>query len=140
MKPTSSSEDSKWAEDAVDLLSQSDRLLLEKYLSPQVNIDELYALLSDEAGGTQLFGFEKISRGKQILNNLRIHIVSRVCSDYRVLASNNYAIEQLNDQLALAAVIAGLLGSNPLGTAINATLVAALVTRIGVRKICKNDK
>ena len=132
--------ESDWAELAIGALSESERLLLEQYLSPQTNIDELYGLLSDKAGGAQLFGFERIGRGRQILSNLRADIVSKICSDYRIRATNDYATAQFNDQLAMAAVIAGLLGSNPAGTAINAVLVAALVTRIGVRKLCRNQE
>lgn len=101
----------------------------------QTSEDALFAGLAANMPGHEAFGSDLVERGRSAFRNARGALQRGLCPmlrtpQIRLLISS----EQSADAIALAAVIAGMIGS--LGLSLNAALAAALVVRMGLRNIC----
>lgn len=97
--------------------------------------DALYAALAANLPGHEAFGSDLIERGKAAFRNARGGLQRALCPKLKdPLAHALIATQQSGDTLALAAVIASMIGTAGLG--LNAALAAVLVVRLGLRNLC----
>lgn len=101
----------------------------------QTSEDALYAGLAANLPSHEAFGSDLVERGRSVFRNARRALQRGLCPKLhtpaiKVLISS----EQSADAIALAAIVAGIIGS--LGLGLNAALAAALLVRMGLRNIC----
>lgn len=97
--------------------------------------DALYAALAANLPGHEAFGSDLVERGRAAFRNARGGLQRAICPKMQEpWAQTAITTWQASDAIALAAVIASLIG--PAGLGINAAIAAALVVRMGVRNLC----
>lgn len=97
--------------------------------------DALYAALAANLPGHEAFGSDLVERGKAAFRNARGGLQRTLCPRLQEpWARALIASQQSSDAVALAAVIASILG--PAGLGLNVALAAALVVRLGLRNLC----
>ena len=97
--------------------------------------DALYAALAANLPGHEAFGSDLVERGRAAFRNARGGLQRAICPKMQeTWAQTAITTWQASDAIALAAVIASLIGQAGLG--INAAIAAALVVRMGVRNLC----
>lgn len=97
--------------------------------------DALYAALAANLTGHEAFGSDLVERGRAAFRNARGGLQRAICPKMQEpWAQTAITTWQASDAIALAAVIASLIG--PAGLGINAAIAAALVVRMGVRNLC----
>lgn len=108
-----------------------------KRLLEEASIDDLYAELSASLPGHEGFGTNAIAKGKAAYRNLLTRLRRDLCPHLRD-PKIRCLIDSANssDAISLVAVLASLIAS--LGVALNSTLVAILLVRLGVRTLCPN--
>lgn len=97
--------------------------------------DALYAALAANLPGHEAFGSDLIEQGKAAFRNARGGLQRTLCPKLQEpWAQTVITTWQASDAIALAAVIATLIG--PAGLGINAAIAAALIVRMGLRNLC----
>lgn len=110
-----------------------ERLLDEK----QTPTGELYRILGESLGGNEGFGTNVVAAGKAAIRNINGRVKRDVCPRLaeprfrRLIDSSSSA-----DLISLVAVLASIIST--WGMALNATLVAVLLIRLGLRTVCPN--
>lgn len=108
-----------------------------KRLLEDASMDDLYGGLSASLPGHEGFGTNAVAKGKAAYKNLLTRLRRDLCPNLhdpkirRLIDSPNSS-----DAISLVAVLASLIAS--LGVALNSTLVAVLLVRLGVRTLCPN--
>lgn len=97
--------------------------------------DALYAGLAANLPGHEAFGSDLIERGRAAFRNARGGLQRAICPRIQEpWAQALITTQQSSDSIALAAVMASIIGAAGLG--LNAALAAVLVIRLGVRNLC----
>jgi hypothetical protein len=101
----------------------------------RTSLVDLYRMFSAGMPGNEGFGSNPVAKAKDALRNMMGRIRREVCPrlaepQYRRLIDSGTS----SDAISLVAVLASLLAS--LGFALNSTLVAVLLIRMGIRTIC----
>lgn len=97
--------------------------------------DALYAALAANLPGHEAFGSDLVERGKAAFRNARGGLQRTLCPKLQEpWAQTLIVTQQSSDTIALAAVIASIIGTAGLG--LNAALAAVLVVRLGLRNLC----
>lgn len=97
--------------------------------------DALYAALAANLPGHEAFGSDLVEQGRAAFRNARGGLQRTLCPRLQEpWALTMVTTWQASDAIALAAVIATLIG--PAGLGLNAAIAAALVVRMGLRNLC----
>lgn len=97
--------------------------------------DALYAALAANLPGHEAFGSDLVEQGRAAFRNARGGLQRALCPRLQEpWALTMVTTWQASDAIALAAVIATLIG--PAGLGLNAAIAAALVVRMGLRNLC----
>lgn len=103
----------------------------------QTSEDTLYAGLAGGLPGHEAFGSDLIEKGRAAFRNARGGLQRAICPKLQEpWAQALITSQQSGDAIALAAVIASIIGTAGLG--LNAALAAVLVVRLGARNFCPN--
>ncbi|PTQ79439.1 hypothetical protein C8R21_12850 [Nitrosospira multiformis] len=108
--------------------------LLDDKVTP---LDTLFASLGESLSGHEGFGTNTIAKGRAAFKNARVWLSKELCPkinepEIRILVTS----QQSSDMVAAVSVIAALLESSPSGFALNGTLVAVIIVRMGIRNLC----
>lgn len=100
-------------------------------------LDTLFANLGESLPGHEGFGTDAVAKGRSAFKNARYWLCSELCPKLnepgiRTLVTS----QQSSDMVAAVAVIAALLESSSSGVALNGTLLAVIVVRMGIRNLC----
>lgn len=103
----------------------------------KTSLDDLYRTFAASMPGNEGFGSDAVAKAKAALQNLMGRIRRDLCPRlaeprYRQLIDGGTSA----DAISLVAVLASLVSS--LGLALNSTLVAVLLVRMGLRTVCPN--
>lgn len=100
-----------------------------------ISEDALYAALAADLPSHEAFGSDLIEQGKAAFRNARGGLQRTLCPRLKEPWAQTLIVsQQSSDAIALAAVIASIIG--PAGLGLNSALAAVLVVRMGVRNIC----
>lgn len=104
-------------------------------LLQNLSLDELYERLASSLPGNEGFGSNAVAKGKATFSSLQARLRLHLCPRLQepgvsVLIDSPVS----SDTISLVAVIASII--DELGILLNATLVAVLIIRLGVRRIC----
>jgi hypothetical protein len=127
---------SSQASDGPDGLDETTRSFIAMLLDQsQMSDDSLYAGLAANLPGHEAFGSDLIEKGRSVFRNARGGLQRAICPRLQEPWAQSLIVsQQSSDSIALAAVIASIIGSAGLG--LNAALAAVLVVRMGVRNLC----
>lgn len=110
---------------------------LERWINPDLStMDDLLEELAIQSPQADAFAGNLAKRGREIILALRGELQKVICCSSEVL-EHSYLSDEIADKLALVAVIASLIPEE-MGKAMNATLVAAILVRIGIRRFCES--
>lgn len=115
--------------------SYSDAEVADLLDESKTSMDDLYRAFAASMPGNEGFGSNSVAKGKAAIHNMMGRIRRDLCPRlaeprYRQLIDSGTS----SDAISLVAVLASLLTS--LGFALNSTLVAILLLRIGLRTVC----
>lgn len=106
----------------------------------KTSLDDLYAMLGKTSPQSNAFGGDMAQQGRRMLLGMRAQLKGAICGDDKI--ASHAAVQgsdDSNDMIALAAVVAALIPTT-VAIAVNSTLVAALIVRIGIRKFCEGPE
>jgi|GEM_PF-6910286 len=109
------------------------------WLNPGLtSLDELYETLAKTSPQSNAMGGDLTKQGRAMLLAMRTRLHGFICKNDEISShpAASGASDNINDTIALTAIIAAVIPSD-LGTGVNATLIAVLIARIGVRNFCK---
>ncbi|NQY97513.1 MAG: hypothetical protein HRT82_10160 [Henriciella sp.] len=105
--------------------------------SDLTSLEDLYTELAKTSPQSNAMGGDLAKQGRAMLLAIRTGLHDLICKNDEI--SNHPAVsggsDDINDTIALTAIIAAVIPSD-LGTGVNATLIAVLIARIGVRNFC----
>lgn len=112
------------------------RRLMDPLMTP---IEAVYEALASSMPGYEGFGSSAVAKGKAAFENAKGRLRKELCPRLKEPEMQSLVTsQQSSDGIALAAVIGSILGSSTSGLALNATILAVLVVRIGVRQLCSD--
>lgn len=105
------------------------------FLAPDRPLDDLFGELGRQTLGDGAMRDDLNDAGKRIWRNMR-ELRGRICRDERLRAYTDANNAQVSDGLAWVAVVASVVQSY--SSELNATLLAAIAVRIGLRTVCQD--